>query len=174
MPKVALMAAQPVHVRRRAWFLRRMPARAVTSFFCLTAALSAVATVGWCTVQRVKVDRDTPAICRIYLEQDAFTLGHFGHLRAEEFQSDESVSFEETAGVTRGVYTYLVTGTRAKGKVRMAWVREAGEGGSLQVDAIEVLRLQKLPRVQGEGRTAPVSRHPGQGRGDLSLVCVVY
>ena len=85
-----------------------------------------------------KINGDTPAICRLYLEQSAFVHDHFGALQEELFVKDESATIIQDQGSgTIGLYTFKVSGTKAKGTLKMVWAREVGNG-ALTVTAISI------------------------------------
>ena len=91
------------------------------------------------------VDGDTPETCRIYLEQNAFVIEHFGRLRQEHFRPGESCAYvdERQEGLIKGVYTYAIVGSDAQGIVRLVWTRTAGPNGCLSVPYLQI--LQRTP-----------------------------
>ena len=106
------------------------------------------------SIQRSKMDGDTPEICRLYLEQSAFVHDHFGRLHEERFIQDESATFAKNpTSDTLGLYTFKVTGTKATGILKMVWTREMGSG-ALTVSAIEITNERPLAK--------PVSDHQPQ------------
>jgi hypothetical protein len=85
-----------------------------------------------------KINGDTPAICRLYLEQSALVHDHFGAVQEELFVKDESATIIQDQGSgTIGLYTFKVSGTKAKGTLKMVWAREVGNG-ALTVTAISI------------------------------------
>lgn len=107
-------------------------------------------------LDRLSVERDTPQVCQVYLEQNAFVLQHFGRLRHERFKANESCAFVdgELGGCTQGVYTYAIIGSRAEGVVQLAWIREPGSKGSLLVPYLQIMEQRSTTRLQ------PVSASP--------------
>ena len=104
--------------------------------------LLAMVAWGWGYLEQARLHGDTPDVCRVVLEQNAFMIKNFGHLREERFQAGESCVFEEQKhrGCTEGVYTYAVYGSRAEGIIKAAWMREPGANGSLYIISLQILR----------------------------------
>ena len=79
---------------------------------------------------------------------------HFGELQEELFVNDESAVLVNDPNLgTEGLYTFRVTGTKAKGTLKMVWVREVGDG-ALTVSAISITDECPLshPLSLGENR----------------------
>jgi hypothetical protein len=96
-----------------------------------------------------KIDGDTPAICRLYLEQNPMVHEHFGELQEELFLKDQSaVLVDDANSGKQGLYTFRVTGSIAKGTLKMIWAREVGDG-ALTVTAIRITDERPLlhPRI---------------------------
>ena len=127
---------------------------------------------GWSRMEQSRLHGDTPDVCRVLLEQNAFMITNFGHLREERFQPDESCAFrdQEHHGCTQGVYTYTVFGSRAEGVIKAAWIREPGTNGSLYVIYLQILErrpaggLPSPPATPVEHRCRPCFRRPDWAR----------
>jgi hypothetical protein len=138
------------------------PAASVIAGLCGSVCLAIIS--GSYCVNRLLVDRDTPEVCEVYLEQNAFVLQHFGRLHRESFKANESCAFLDgkLGGCTVGVYTYAIAGSRAEGVVQLAWIREPGLQGSLLVPYLQIMEHRSTtgPRpVAASPRTlAPVTR----------------
>jgi hypothetical protein len=101
----------------------------VVTIVCLQVCLA---------IYESRINGDTPAICRLYLEQNPMVHDHFGELQEELFLKDESAVFvNDPNSGTQGLYTFSVTGTVAKGTLKMVWARETGDG-ALTVSAISI------------------------------------
>ena len=130
--------------------------------------LFAMAAWGWGYAEQARLHGDTPDVCRIVLEQNAFMIKNFGRLREERFQAAESCAFrdQERHGYTQGVYTYAVSGSRAEGVVKAAWIREPGANGSLYVLYLQILGrrpagvLSSPPATPVEHHCRPVPKVP--------------
>lgn len=120
--------------------------------------LLAVAAWGWGDLQQARLHGDTPEVCRVSLEQNAFVIKNFGHLREERFQAGESCAFRDQRhhGCTQGVYTYVVYGSQAEGVIKAAWIREPGANGSLYVIYLQILGRRPV----GLGPSRPLT--PGE------------
>jgi hypothetical protein len=102
---------------------------------CMQACLS---------IYESKINGDTPAICRLYLEQNPMVHDHFGKLQEEFFLKDESAVFvNDPDSGSQGLYTFSVTGTVAKGTLKMVWARETGNG-ALTVSVISITEESPL------------------------------
>jgi hypothetical protein len=89
-------------------------------------------------IYECKINGDTPAICRLYLEQNPMVHDHFGELQEEIFlQNESAVLVDDPNSGTQGLYTFRVTGRIAKGTLKMVWAREVGDG-ALTVTAISI------------------------------------
>jgi hypothetical protein len=68
------------------------------------------------SIYRSKIDGDTPEICRLYLEQNAFVHDHFGRLHEESFIRDESATFtQDPPSGTKVFIPSRLQGPRAPG-----------------------------------------------------------
>lgn len=114
----------------------------------------------WCRLKQASVDGDTPETCRIYLEQNAFVIEHFGQLRQKRFQPDQSCAYadDERDGATGGVYTYSVAGTHAQGVIKLVWTRAPGPNGCLHVPYLQILKSEPSRGVRGS-RPVPALPH---------------
>jgi hypothetical protein len=74
---------------------------------------------------------------------------HFGELEEELFLKDQSaVLVDDPNSGKQGLYTFRVTGSIAKGTLKMIWAREVGDG-ALTVTAIRITDERPLlhPRI---------------------------
>ena len=102
----------------------------------VAAALTIVLLQVCLSLYESKINGDTPAICRLFLEQNSMVHAHFGKLQEELFLKDESaVLINDPNSGSQGLYSFRVTGTRAKGTLKIVWAREAGDD-ALTVTAI--------------------------------------
>jgi hypothetical protein len=105
---------------------------------CVAVAITIVCLQVCLSIYESKINGDTPAICGLYLEQNPMVHDHFGELQEELFLKDESaVLINDPHSGRQGLYTFRVTGTIAKGTLKMVWAREAGDG-ALTVTAISI------------------------------------
>jgi hypothetical protein len=109
-----------------------------TTIVCLQVCLS---------IYECNINGDTPAICRLYLEQNPMVRDHFGELRQALFLKDQSaVLVDDPNWGRQGLYTFRVTGTIAKGTLKMVWAREAGDG-AVTVTAISITDEYPIPHA---------------------------
>ena len=121
------------------WLHQKISLRASTAAICIAVAMTIVCLQVCLSVYESKINGDTPAICRLYLEQNPMVHHHFGKLQEELFLKDESaVLINDPNSGTQGLYTFRVTGTIAKGTVNMVWAREVGDG-ALTVTVIRII-----------------------------------
>ena len=101
-----------------------------------------------CSREQARLEGDTPEICRVYLEQDAAVLAQFGRLQVVRFQPGQSCAFadEAHAGYRQGVYIFAVSGTRAEGRLKVAWNREPGDKGSFWLLCLQTLDCTPVSR----------------------------
>ena len=134
----------------RAFLYRRVPWRVALAVVIVCPALLAVAGWRWCCLGQARLEGDTPEVCRVYLEQNAFVLSHFGHLRKARFQADQSCAFPdgEHGGWRQGVYVYAVAGTRAEGKLKVVWSREPGDQGSFAVSYLQIVECRLIDEAR--------------------------
>jgi len=121
-----------------AWFHKKISLRVSVVAICVTVLATLICLQLCLSIYESKINGDTPEICRLYLEQNAFVHDHFGELQEERFIKDESAAFIQEPNLgTIGLYTFKVTGTKAKGVLKMIWARELGNG-ALTVSAINI------------------------------------
>ena len=121
------------------WLHQKISLRASTAAICIAVAITIVCLQVSLFVYESKINGDTPAICRLYLEQNPMVRDHFGKLQEELFLNDKSaVLINDPNSGTQGIYTFRVTGTKAKGTVNMVWAREVGDG-ALTVTVIGII-----------------------------------
>ncbi len=126
------------------WLHKKISLRASIAAICVAVAITIVCLQICLSIYEYKLNGDTPAICRLYLEQNPMVHDHFGELQEELFLKDESaVLINDPISGTQGLYTFRVTGTTAKGTLIMVWAREAGDG-ALTVTAISVTHESPL------------------------------
>jgi hypothetical protein len=117
---------------------KKISLRASIAAICAAVAISIVFLQFCLALYESKINGDTPAICRLCLEQNSMVHDHFGELREELFLKDESTVFvNDPNSGTQGLYTFRVTGTIAKGTLEMVWAREVGDG-ALTVNMISI------------------------------------
>jgi hypothetical protein len=105
---------------------------------CVAVLVTIVGLQVCLSIYESKMDGDTPEICRLYLEQNAFVHDHFGKLHEERFIRDESATFiQDPTSSTLGLYTFKLSGSKATGVLKMIWVREV-RSGALTVSAIKI------------------------------------
>ena len=120
------------------WLHKKISLRVSIAAICLAVAITFVCLQLCLSIYESRINGDTPAICRLYLEQNPMVRDHFGELQEELFLKDESaVIINDPNSGTQGLYTFRVTGTLAKGTLKMVWAREVGEG-ALTVTAISI------------------------------------
>jgi hypothetical protein len=120
------------------WLQKKISLRASIAAICLAVAVTIVSLQVLLSIYESKINGDTPAICQLYLEQNPMVHDHFGELQEELFLKDESTVFiNDPNSGAEGLYTFRVTGTIAKGTLKMIWSREAGDG-ALTVTAISI------------------------------------
>jgi hypothetical protein len=120
------------------WLHLKISLRASIVAICLAVAITLVCLQICLSIYESKINGDTPAICRLYLQQNPMVHDHFGKLQEELFLNDKSaVLINDPNSGTQGLYTFRVTGTIAKGTLNMVWAREAGDG-ALTVTTIRI------------------------------------
>jgi hypothetical protein len=128
------------------WLHQKVSVRATIVAICAALAITIVSLQVFLSVYEFKINGDTPAICRLYLEQNPMVHDHFGELQEELFLKEESaVLINDPNSGTQGLYTFRVTGTKAKGTLSMVWAREEGDG-ALTVTAIRITDERPLAR----------------------------
>lgn len=147
------------------WLHKKVSLKASIAAVCLAVAITMVCLQVCLFFYECKINGDTPAICRLYLEQNPMVHDHFGELKQALFLKDQSaVLVDDPNWGRQGLYTFRVTGSIAKGTLKMVWAREVGDG-ALTVTAISITEESPLrhPRTDPERKeVAPqVSGLPG-------------
>ena len=107
---------------------------------------------------------------RQYLEQNSFVHDHFGRLREESFVKDKSISTVQPPNPeTIGLYTFKVSGTKAKGTLEMLWAREV-ENGALTVTAIRITEGPYSHPLTSHGLKEVAPRYSGLPDGPLATL----
>jgi hypothetical protein len=120
------------------WLHQKISLKASIAAIGVAIAVTIVCLKVCLSIYENKINGDTPAICRLYLEQNPMVHDHFGELQEELFLKDESaVLVNDPKWGTQGLYTFRVTGSIAKGTLKMVWAREVGDG-ALTVSAISI------------------------------------
>jgi len=121
-----------------AWLHKKISLRTSIIAICGAVAVTLIYLQICLSLSVSENDGDTPEICRLYLEQNAFVHDHFGRLQGARFVKDKSVAMiQEPNTGTVGLYTFCVSGTKAAGTLEMLWAREVGSG-ALTVNAISI------------------------------------
>ena len=120
------------------WLHKKISRKASIVAICVAVAVTIVCLQVCLFIYSSRINGDTPEICQLYLEQNDIVHDHFGQLQEERFLKDESVTLvqDPNAG-TVGLYTFRISGTKAKGTLKMIWAREVGNG-ALTVNAINI------------------------------------
>jgi hypothetical protein len=120
------------------WLHKKISLRASVAAIGVAVAITLACLQACLSIYESRINGDTPAICRLYLEQNPMVHDHFGQLQEELFVKDESaVLINDPHLGTQGLYTFRVTGAIAKGTLKMVWARESGDG-ALTVSAISI------------------------------------
>jgi hypothetical protein len=121
-----------------AWLHKKISLKASIVAICASVVLTVISLQVGLSRGEASKDGDAPEICRLYLEQNGFVQDHFGKLREESFVKDKSMTtIQPPNPETVGLYTFKVSGTKAKGTLEMLWAREV-ENGALTVTAIRI------------------------------------
>jgi hypothetical protein len=121
-----------------AWLHKKISLKTSIVAICAAVVLTVISLQVGLSLDESSKDGDTPDICRLYLEQNGFVHDHFGKLREESFVKDKSMAtIQPPNPETIGLYTFKVSGTKAKGTLEMLWAREV-ENGALSVSAIRI------------------------------------
>jgi hypothetical protein len=131
------------------WLHKKISMKASIAAIGVAVAVTIVCLQVCLSIYECKINGDTPAICRLYLEQNPMVHDHFGKLQEELFLKDESaVLVDDPNWGRQGLYTFRVTGSIAKGTLKMVWAREVGDG-ALTVTAISIIDERPLahPRI---------------------------
>jgi hypothetical protein len=154
-----------------AWLHKKISLRASIVAMCVAVLVTILFLQVGLSVYQSKIDGDTPEICRLYLEQNAFVHDHFGKLHEERFVKGESVSFiQDLNSGTVGLYTFKVSGTKATGFLKMIWVREVGSG-ALTVTTINITDERPLSHPVNDQSSKEVEpRLSGLPNGPLAIL----
>jgi len=121
-----------------AWLHKKISLKASIVAICVSVVLTVISLQVGLSLGEPSKDGDTPEICRLFLEQSGFVRDHFGRLREESFVKNKSMAtIQPPNPETVGLYTFKVSGTKAKGTLEMLWAREV-ENGALTVTAIRI------------------------------------
>jgi hypothetical protein len=138
------------------WLHQKVSLRASIAAICVAVAITIVCLQVCLSIYEYKINGDTPAICRLYLEQNPMVHDHFGELQEALFLKDESAVLVDDPNLgTQGLYTFRVIGSTAKGTLKMVWAREVGDG-ALTVTAISITDESPLSHP----RTGPDPKEP--------------
>ena len=154
-----------------AWLHKKISLRVSIVAICVTVLAIIIGLQLCLSICESKINGDTPEICRLYLEQNAFVHDHFGELEEERFIKGESAAFIQQPNLgTLGLYTFKVTGTRAKGILKIIWARELGNG-ALTVSAINITDEHPLSHpVTDQGTKEVEPRLSGLPAGALAII----
>ena len=154
-----------------AWLHKKISLRVSIVAICVTVLATIICLQLCLFIYESKINGDTPEICRLYLEQNAFVHDHFGELQEERFIKGESAAFIQEPNLgTLGLYTFKVTGTKAKGVLKMIWARELGNG-ALTVSAINITDEHPLSHpVTDHGTKEAEPRLSGLPTGPLATI----
>jgi hypothetical protein len=144
------------------WLHQKISLRASIAAIGVAVAVTIACLQACLSIYEYSINGDTPAICRLYLEQNPMVHDHFGELQEEVFLKDESaVLVDDPNWGTQGLYTFRVTGSIAKGTLKMVWAREAGDG-ALTVTVISITDERPLahPRTDPKEVAPQVSGLP--------------
>ncbi len=110
------------------WLHKKISRGASIIAICVAVAVTIVCLEVCLAIYSSKINGDTPEICQLYLEQNDIVHDHFGELQEERFLKDESVTLvqDPNAG-TVGLYTFRISGTKAKGTLKMVLGQGSGE-----------------------------------------------
>jgi hypothetical protein len=153
------------------WLHKRISPAASIVAICVAVAVTIVCLEVCLVMYSSKINGNTPEICQLYLEQNDLVHDHFGKLQEERFLKDESVTLvqDPNAG-TVGLYTFRISGTKAKGTLKMIWAREVGNG-ALTVNAINIIDELPLSHPLSEPGPKEIAPQPsGLPGGPLAIV----
>ena len=139
------------------WLHKKVSLRASIVSICVAVVITFICLQVCLSIYEAEIHGDTPAICRLYLEQNPMVHDHFGELQEELFLKDESAVLVNDPNLGKqGLYTFRVKGTLAKGTLKMVWAREAGDG-ALTVTAISITDESPLSRPVASSPLVPKS-----------------
>jgi hypothetical protein len=146
-----------------AWLHKKISIKAAIVAICGSVVFTIICLQVVLSLGESSKNGDTPEICRLYLEQNGFVHDHFGKLQEESFVKDKSVATIQPPNPdTVGLYTFRVSGTKAKGILEMLWAREV-ENGALTVTAIHI--TEESPYSQPVTSHGPKEAAPPQHSG---------
>jgi hypothetical protein len=153
-----------------AWLHKKISLKASMVAICASVALTIIGLQVGLSFGESSKDGDTPEVCRLYLEQNGFVHDHFGKLREESFVKDKSMAtIQPPDPETVGLYTFKISGAKAKGTLEMLWAREVGNG-ALTVTAIRI--VEESPYTQpctSHGPKEAAPQYSGLPEGPLAL-----
>jgi hypothetical protein len=153
------------------WLHNKISLKASIVAICASVVLTVIILQVGLSLGESMKDGDTPEICQLYLEQNSFVRDHFGKLREERFVKDKSMATIQPPNPdTVGLYTFKVSGTKAKGTLEMLWAREV-QNGALTVTAIRI--IEESPFSQPLTSQAPkedVPQYSGLPDGPVAIV----
>jgi hypothetical protein len=154
-----------------AWLHKKISRRASIVAICLAILLTIACLQVSLSIYESKIDGDTPEICRLYLEQSAFVHDHFGKLREERFLRGESMTFTQDPSLgTMGLCTFKISGTKAKGTLKMVWAREL-DSGALTVSIMNIVDEFPLSNpVKADDQKGAAPEISGLPNGQMALV----
>jgi hypothetical protein len=152
-----------------AWLHKKISLKASIVAICASVVLTIISLQVGLSRGESNKDGDTPEICRLYLEQNGFVHDHFGKLQEESFVKDKSIAtIQPPNPETVGLYTFKVSGTKAKGSLEMLWAREV-ENGALTVTAIRITEESPYSQpVTSHGLKQAAPQYSGLPEGPLA------
>jgi hypothetical protein len=153
-----------------AWLHKKISLKASIAAICASVVLTIISLQVVLSLGEGNKDGDTPEMCRLYLEQNGFVHDHFGKLREESFVKDKSMAtIEPPNPETVGLYTFKVSGAKAKGTLEMLWAREVGNG-ALTVTAIRITEESPYSQpLTSHGPKEAAPQYSGLPEGPLAL-----
>jgi hypothetical protein len=154
-----------------AWLHKKISRRASIVAICVAVLVTIACLQVSLSIYESKIDGDTPEICRLYLEQSAFVHDHFGQLQEEHFLRSESTAFtQDPSSGTMGLYTFKISGTKAKGTLKMVWAREL-DSGALTVSVMNIVDEFPLSNpVKADDQKVAAPELSGLPNGQIALV----
>jgi hypothetical protein len=154
-----------------AWLHKKISLKASIVAICGSVVFTIISLQVGLSLGEPSKDGDTPEVCRLYLEQNGFVIDHFGKLREESFVKDKSVATIQAPNPeTVGLYTFKISGTKAKGTLEMLWVREV-ENGGVTVTAIRITEESPYSQpLTSHGPKESAPQYSGLPEGPLATV----
>jgi hypothetical protein len=158
-----------------AWLHKKISLKASIVAICASVVLTVISLQVCFSLGEPSEDGDTPEICRLYLEQNGFVHDHFGKLREESFVKDKSMAtIQPPNPETIGLYTFKVSGTKAKGTLELLWAREV-ENGALTVTAIRITEESPYSQpLTSHGLKEAAPQYSGLPDGPLATVSALH